>query len=119
MTVANLSQKPSYRARIRTLNEGAKIPLPQNEQRPKELPKPGGVSGGGLWHSFAPDASVWSADDVKLFGIQSSWSERMNYLRGSQIQHWLGLLHKYEPALRETIQSSFADVEWQTLHPHN
>lgn len=76
------------------------------------LANPVGTSGGGWWQGENTDGQLWTAERVKLFGIQSSWHEGKKYIRGCQIQHWLRLLYEHEPALQDTLRSAFPNLSW-------
>lgn len=74
---------------------------------PQALPRPQGMSGGGIWDQDFSKGMVWSASSAKLIGIQSSWFERGRYLRGVQIIHWLNAICSDYPRLRKAIHKAF------------
>ncbi|HQZ65733.1 MAG TPA: hypothetical protein PLY87_11680 [Planctomycetaceae bacterium] len=86
------------------------VPIGRNRnyhsvQLPELLPAVFGMSGGGFWQRWTPiaDSQLWLACDYKLFAIQSSWSERGQYIRGIQIRHWLDLVSESYPELKPLI----------------
>ncbi len=89
------------------------LDYPSNEQMesdglvPLNLPDPHGMSGGGIWDQNFTSDKVWSPTALKLIGIQCSWDSRGRYLRGVQIIHWLRLLHRHYPDLRNELDTRF------------
>ena len=63
------------------------------ENAPSELPDAPGISGGGIWALNLNSAGLWSPDRMRLIGVEHCWSERRRYVRGSQLQHWLDMVH--------------------------
>ena len=78
-----------------------RFPVPKD--LPTGLPNAPGMSGGGLWQSWADRDSLWNPRDYKLIAIQSSWSKDREYLRATQTQHWLDLVHSECVDLRDPI----------------
>ncbi len=70
----------------------------------RNMPKPHGISGGGLWAlPLADRAELWNADDTTLIGIEKSWLETSNCVRCTQIQHWLKLVANDFPDLAKIV----------------
>jgi len=68
------------------------------------MPKPHGISGGGLWAlPIIDQAKLWSPEDTTLIGIEKSWLETSNRVRCTQIQHWLKLVANDFPELAEIV----------------
>lgn len=85
---------------------------------PTALPHPGGMSGGGFWDQEMIKGELWDPNAIKLMGIQSRWDEDGRYLRGVQIVHWLRLIYRDFPDLRETLVEAFGDaVIWNEMQP--
>jgi hypothetical protein len=78
-----------------------------NQLNVDRLADPRGTSGGGWWQGADCADGLWHPDRIQLIGIQSSWHEKENYIRGCQIQHWLRLLYANEPELRATLVTRF------------
>ena len=75
------------------------------------LGEPYGMSGGGLWQAAPCGNSVWSPEQVQLFGIQSSWSKNRKYVRACQVVHWLHLIYEHYCDLRHTLVERFPDLK--------
>jgi hypothetical protein len=68
------------------------------------MPKPHGISGGGLWAlPLTSRMELWNPDDTTLIGIEKSWLETSNCVRCTQIQHWLKLVANDFPDLGEIV----------------
>jgi len=76
---------------------------------PSGLPRPYGMSGGGLWQrdSLAKDDEIWSADAYCLFAIQAAIFVDKPFLKATQIIHWLKLVADNYPKLRGDLESRF------------
>jgi hypothetical protein len=73
-------------------------------KRGGNLPNPVGASGGGIWQMTGPkDDGVWHVGKVKLIAIQSAWDEKLKYIRGVQVRHWLKLVSRDYPDLRSSL----------------
>jgi hypothetical protein len=84
--------------------------------RPR-TPQPIGMSGGGLWQrpKATGDDEIWSADNLSLIGLQSSWLNTIGFLRSVQIIHWLRLVAEHFPDLRDELASRFPRLNEQRL----
>ena len=68
---------------------------------------PEGLSGGGIWAiPGMVNSKVWSAEQLRLIGIQNRWRRRSEILLGTQIQHWLALIRSHYPALEEILDQT-------------
>jgi hypothetical protein len=74
------------------------------------LPEPRGISGGGLWQGTLTKVELWNAEAVRLFGIQSRWNEKKQYVHGWQIIHWLCLLYEHYSDLRPALVAAFPEL---------
>lgn len=76
---------------------------------PDGLPDPFGMSGGGMWQrpERTSDNAIWTPSELCLFAIQSSWLNKLDYLKAIQIIHWLKLVADEYPDLRGELQSRF------------
>lgn len=61
-----------------------------------------GLSGGGIWAFDVNKSGVWTPESAQLIGIQYAWL-RWEWVRGTQIQHWLALVARDLPELGPTI----------------
>jgi hypothetical protein len=71
----------------------------------KGLAEPYGMSGGGCWQfpkSFAK-SGVWSAENIHIYGIQSSWPRKSRFLKAVQIIHWLKLISDHYSDLKQEL----------------
>lgn len=66
-------------------------------------PEPPGMSGGGIW-SIDYGSPIWLPDNSRLVGIEQSWNEAAQWIRGTRIEHWLGLVAEDFPELRTEVQ---------------
>lgn len=72
-----------------------------------DMPKPYGLSGGGLWVLPINDRTeLWRPSDTTLIGIERSWLKDSSCVRCTQIQHWLKLVAYDYPDLTEIIDES-------------
>jgi hypothetical protein len=60
---------------------------------PFDLPDAPGISGGGIWALNLNSAGLWSPERMRLIGVEHSWNVQRRYVRGSQLQHWLDMVH--------------------------
>ena len=69
---------------------------------------PRGMSGGGIWRvPLDSDGSLWSPNQSRLVGIQTSMeSEGWKWLHGVQIRCWLRLVWDTYPILRREIAAA-------------
>lgn len=67
-----------------------------------KLPAAPGISGGGIWAAHVNEPGLWSPDKCKLIAIERSWL-KYEWVRGTQIQHWLDLVAAEIPELRSLI----------------
>jgi hypothetical protein len=74
------------------------------------LPKPHGMSGGGLWDQGFETSEIWTNASVKLIGIQSSWHPGLRYVRCVQIIHWLRLIHSHYEDMRPILERQFPEL---------
>jgi len=123
MTYWSVPIPPSEWSDLRVPNSSSFVPFDPNvdvvlhyceddvitvaDSGPQALPRPQGMSGGGIWDQDFSKGMVWSASSAKLIGIQSSWFERGRYLRGVQIIHWLNAIYADYPRLRKVIHQAF------------
>jgi len=63
-----------------------------------------GLSGGGIWALDINRKGIWTPESARLIGIQHSWL-RWQWVRGTQIQHWLALVARDLPELAAAIAS--------------
>lgn len=72
-----------------------------------DLDNPKGLSGGGLWvHGHSDQGSeLWTPESCKLVGIQSGWIRSREFVRLARISHWLELVWRNYPDLREAIET--------------
>lgn len=65
------------------------------------VPEPEGVSGCGMWRLASADKPIesWNPDDIRLIGIQRSWSKKFETLRGVRVAHPLAMMAESLPAL--------------------
>ena len=83
---------------------------PLKHQKPGELCEPFGMSGGGYWQpKLSLKRKIFTPDYYSLIAIQSHWWVPKRYLQATQIIHWLRLLWKCQPNLREVLVDAFAD----------
>ncbi len=69
---------------------------------------PHGMSGCGIWRLILDQAEVgqWSAQDVKLVGIQHGWGERRHFFRGTRVFFAIQMILKTYPELKGPAQIS-------------
>jgi hypothetical protein len=80
----------------------------ENANRDTFAPEPFGLSGGGLWQCpESREGRVWSPSMLCLFAIQSNWCKGREHLKAIQIVHWLRLVAKTYPELREELSTNF------------
>lgn len=80
-----------------------------DSDQPVPPPDPHGMSGGGMWRvaEHGCDMANWSTRDLKLIGVQSAWYEDQQVLRGTRIEHHLGMIYRGHEDLRSEIDSHF------------
>lgn len=76
----------------------------------RNLPHPGGMSGGGLWDCGFEDGVLWTKESAKLIGIQSGWYEDLRYVLAVQIIHWLRLIYNDYQELRQIMEGHFPEL---------
>ena len=59
---------------------------------PIAMPKPKGVSGGGIWVTEINDHKVWHPGKAKLAGIQQCWIPSQGTIRANWMNQWLPLV---------------------------
>lgn len=69
-----------------------------------KLPAAHGISGGGIWAAHVNEPGLWSPDKCKLIATEQSWRGD-EWVRGTQIQHWLDLVATDIPELRPLIEA--------------
>lgn len=74
---------------------------------------PVGFSGGGVWSQNLAKERMWSPEAATLIAIQSSWQERLGYLRATQVIHWLQLVWRSYPDIRPQIEKQFSQVTFE------
>ena len=89
---------------------GPKLPVPP--------PDPHGMSGGGLWRvaEYECDMVTWKVGDLRLIGIQSAWYEDQQVLRGTRIEHHLGMIYRGHKDLQAEMDGHFGveqGKKWQ------
>jgi hypothetical protein len=60
------------------------------------------MSGGSMWTMALDSPGAWTPACPKLIGIQHCWAEN-NWLRGTQIQHWLAMIAQDIPELAPIV----------------
>jgi hypothetical protein len=65
-----------------------------------------GVSGGSIWVLFQDDEPIWRPECARMVAIEQSWM-RGEWLRGTQVQHWLRMVAEDIPELRDVIMQAF------------
>lgn len=75
----------------------------------ESAPEPYGMSGGGLWQTpeATADTAIWSASNLCLFAIQSSWPKQGEHLKAIQVIHWLSLVADTYPELSDELTERF------------
>ena len=66
------------------------------------LPRANGMSGCGLWriaNRSKAEMVAWSADKIRLVGIQHRWFDQRQYIQGTWITYALGLIRDSYPSL--------------------
>jgi hypothetical protein len=77
---------------------------------------PSGMSGCGYWHVPNPTIQgIWLPDRFHLTAIQHGWWEPGQYVRGTQIVHWIQLLWTCIPELRRTIGAAFPSITFAAV----
>ena len=72
---------------------------------PAEPPEPRGMSGGGIWLDiFAHRQAGIQFPHIQLIAIQVKFLRTSRLLRGTLIEHWLDLVAKSYPDLRDDVQ---------------
>jgi hypothetical protein len=81
--------------------------------QPKAPPAAFGLSGGGMWRiaEHGCDMGTWTIRDLKLIGIQSAIYSDFHVLRGTRIEHHLGLIYRGHPDLRDELERHFGQDE--------
>jgi hypothetical protein len=72
-------------------------------------PRAHGASGGGIWICEKPGTSLWSPDESKLVAIVRSTLDG-EWVRGTQIQHWLRMVAEDVPELHVETEAFLRDV---------
>lgn len=76
--------------------------------RDVRLPNPNAMSGGGLWaFPLGPRTEVWSASRGKLIGTLCCWHKADRWLLAKRVEHFVGLVHKDYPELRDSARAWF------------
>ena len=72
-------------------------------------PHPQGMSGSGIWKiaDYGSDLNNLSLSSLKLVGIQSAVYEQEQVLRGTRIEHALGMIYRGHEDLRPEIDRHF------------
>lgn len=76
-------------------------------------PQPDGMSGGGMWRvaEYGTDVGDWSVKSLKLVGIQNAVSKPQQVLRGTRVEHALGLIYRGHDDLRLEMEYNFGQDE--------
>jgi len=76
-------------------------------------PEPYGMSGGGMWRvaAYGCDPNMWGLADLKLIGIQSAAYTKERVLRGTRIEHHLGMIYRGHEDLRPAMELAFGQME--------
>jgi len=69
-----------------------------------------GYSGGGVWDLGFEPGDLWHPENIRLFGIQLRWHPENRYLRAIQITHWLRLVYRDYPDLRDCLEGHFPEL---------
>jgi hypothetical protein len=74
-----------------------------------DFPKPGGISGCGMWRLNARgnEPEKWRPEDAKLIGIDHGYYKDNRVIIGTQIRHVVQLLRDNRPDLRAAIDLTF------------
>jgi len=75
-----------------------------------QVPQPFGMSGCGIWRLFQgpiPGGRRWSADEIRLIGIEHRWYIGHNALVGTGIRWAIQVIWDKFPGLRNQIESAF------------
>jgi hypothetical protein len=72
-------------------------------------PNPDNMSGGGIWRIAANGSELdkWNLSDLKLIGIQSAVYGQEQVLRGTRIEHALGIIYRGHEDLRAEMERLF------------
>lgn len=100
------------------ISEDFVVEYPSDEQMNSEgfpainLPHPGGISGGGIWDQGFDSDEIWAPEKSRLVAIQSRWHPMKRYLRAVQVSHWLSLIYRDYPDLRDAIIETHGEGPW-------
>ncbi|MCA9026714.1 MAG: hypothetical protein KDA86_16015 [Planctomycetaceae bacterium] len=72
-------------------------------------PEPYGMSGGGMWRvaEYGCNSNNWSLANLKLIGIQSAAYTTERVLRGTRIEHHLGMIYRGHEDLRPAMELAY------------
>lgn len=72
-------------------------------------PEPYGMSGGGIWRvaEYGCVPTNWSLTNLKLIGIQSAAYTTERVLRGTRIEHHLGMIYRGHEDLRSAMELAY------------
>jgi hypothetical protein len=85
-----LAGDPQHDPRYDFYMDSIKRDDPGEKKRAIGYSDPTGLSGGSVWGFF--DQGLWSSDNLKVVGIQSSWDSIHGFLHGIRIEAALELL---------------------------
>ena len=69
-----------------------------------ELPKPRGISGGGIWEANINTDGIWSPKLAKLV-VNTHWNHKKRYVKGTKIHYWLSLVGANYCDIQSIIQN--------------
>jgi len=56
----------------------------------KPMPKPHGLSGGGIWNlHMIEDTGIWSHEKCELVGIEYQWWKESELVQGNHAKYWI------------------------------
>jgi hypothetical protein len=77
--------------------------------KPVRLGDAPGLSGGGIWDQGLAPGEVWTPGSARLIAIQCSWHPTKRYVRGTLLRHWVRLISRDYPDLRDLIREEARD----------
>lgn len=70
----------------------------------RDAPPAEGFSGGGLWLLNYLQTKLWVPQHAELVAIQTHWNKAFEWIRATEMQHWLELVSRDYEDLRPLIQ---------------
>lgn len=81
----------------------------------REAPKPQGISGSGVWRlSTLKKPEDWTADEMRLAGIERSWDKGTKLLKACPINYVLQMIYRGKPELRKIMDLHLGSqtIDW-------